>query len=130
MWRWVRWWGLIGGGGTNAVFVILGDVTGRGDELGWVGSRMFVWSVLWVGMPSSYVVVVVSWCGILGLLAPHVSLCLAAGCCVSGGILVLVGSLSSRWMRVGYERLRLCVCAFSDVCSMPVVVCLMRCSLC
>ena len=51
--------------------------------------------VLWVGMYSSYVVVVVvSWCGILGRLGSHVTVWLAAGCCVSGGILVLVGSLS------------------------------------
>ena len=34
MWRWVWWWELIGVGGTNAVCVVLGDVTGRGYGLG------------------------------------------------------------------------------------------------
>ena len=130
MWRWVRWWGLIGVGGTNAVCVVLEDITGRGDELGWEGSTMFVWGVLRVGMPSSCVVVVVSWCGILGLLGPRVSLWLAAGCYISGGISVLGGSLSGRWMWVGCDRLCLCVCDFSDLFSRPVVVCLMRRSLC
>jgi len=65
---------MIGVGETNAICAVLGDVTGRGDGLGWVSSRMFVWGVLWVGLPSSCVVVVVSWCGILGLLGPRVSL--------------------------------------------------------
>ena len=39
MWRWVRWWELIGVGGTNVVCVVLGHVTGGGEGL---GSRMFV----------------------------------------------------------------------------------------
>ena len=68
MWRWVRWWGLIDVGGTNDVCVVLGDVTGRGDGLGWVGSRMFIWGVFWVGLPSSCIVLMVSWCGTLDLL--------------------------------------------------------------
>ncbi len=34
MWRWVRWWGLIGVGGTNVFCVVLEHVTGRGEGLG------------------------------------------------------------------------------------------------
>ena len=108
VWRWVWWWGLISVGGTNTVCAVLGHVTGSGEGLGRVSMGMFVWGVLWVGMYSScVVVVVVSWCGILGRLGSRVTLWLAAGCCGSGGILVLVGSLSCIVMWVGYERLRL-----------------------
>ncbi len=61
--RWARWWGLIGVGGTDAVCVVLEDVTGRGDGLRWVGSRMFVWGVLWAGLLSPWLL----WCCGAGL---------------------------------------------------------------
>jgi len=125
MWRWVRWWGLISVGGTNVVCVVLGHVPGRGE----VGLGMFVCGVLWIYMYSSCVVVVVFWCWILGILGSLVILWLVAGCCVSGGILVIVGVLLGIVMFVGYARLRLCVCAFRDCLPRPVVVCLVRCSL-
>ena len=79
-----------------------------GAGLGWVGFGMFVWGVLWVGMHSSGAVVLrVVWCGVLVRLESRVTLWLAAGCCVSGGILLLVGSLSGMVLWFEYERLRL-----------------------
>ena len=64
LWRWAWSWGLISVGGTNTVCVVLGHVTGSGEGLGRVSLGMFVLGVLWVGVYSScVVVVVVSWCG-------------------------------------------------------------------
>ena len=73
----------------------------------WVGLGMVIWGVMWVGVySSSFVFVVVAWCMVLVLLGSRFILSLGAGC-VSGGRLVLVGSLSCVTMWVGYERLRL-----------------------
>ena len=56
---------------------------------------------------SGFVVVVVVWCGVLIRLESRVTLWLAAGFFVSGGILFLVVSPSSIGLWDEYERLRL-----------------------
>ena len=96
----------------DVVCVALGHVSGSGEGLGWVVLGMCVWGVLWEGVQScGVVVVVVVGCGSLVRLGSHVTIWVTAGCCVSKGILFLGGSLSSIMIYVGYERLRLWVCA-------------------
>ena len=81
-------------GGIIADCIGFGHVVGSGADMGWVGLGMVIWGVLWVGVHSSSVVfVVVAWCRVLVLLGSRFILWLGAGCCVSGGRLVLVSSL-------------------------------------
>ena len=76
----VRGGGFGGGGclvlvGLMLLVFLFGMCRGAMRVLGWVGLGMFVWGVLWVGMHSSGVVVVVlMWCGVLIRLESRVTL--------------------------------------------------------
>ena len=75
---------MFGVDGSNVVCIVSGHVSESGEGLGWVGLGMFVWGVLWAGMHSSGVIVVmVVWCGVLVRLESRVTLWFASRCCVS-----------------------------------------------